>query len=88
MITRRAAVGSQVAMMFVKLFSPYGVLSVKESSSTCHFAFFKVETMYCRTIVLFSLPAGPRRHFRFDVRQSIMVPGTRSPGRGIRILDK
>ena len=48
-MTRRDASGSLVAMTFVKVLTPYGVLSVNVSSSICQFSFFSVSTMYLRT---------------------------------------
>jgi len=56
-ITRREAVGSFVAIIFVNGLGPIGVLSVKLSSSMCQFKAFSVDLMYSLTIVLFSVPA-------------------------------
>jgi len=54
----RKAVGSFVAMMLVKECRPYGVYSVKLSSSTCQPKDFSAAVMYWRTKVLLSLPTN------------------------------
>jgi len=56
-MTRLAAWGSFVAIMFANFLDPMGVVSVNSSSSTCHLRAFNVETMCSLTRVLFLVSA-------------------------------